>query len=42
MVAELVAFLGMNPEAGDVVPDAGGVRKVAGRPKVKAKAVAFE
>ena len=26
--AELVVFLGMNPEAGPVVPDAGGVRKL--------------
>ncbi|HEY2016552.1 MAG TPA: hypothetical protein VGH38_23775 [Bryobacteraceae bacterium] len=25
---ELVVFLGMNPEAGPVVPEAGGVRKV--------------
>ena len=26
--SELVVFLGMNPEAGDVVPETGGVRKV--------------
>ena len=26
--AQLVFYLGMNPEAGAVVPDAGGVRKV--------------
>ena len=26
--SELIVFLGMNPEAGAVVPDAGGVRKV--------------
>jgi len=26
--AELVVLLGINPEAGSVVPDAGGVRKV--------------
>lgn len=26
--SELVTFLGMNPEAGDVIPEAGGVRKV--------------
>lgn len=26
--SELVMFLGVNPEAGDVVPETGGVRKV--------------
>jgi mRNA-degrading endonuclease RelE of RelBE toxin-antitoxin system len=26
--SELVVFLGMNPEAGDLVPETGGVRKV--------------
>jgi hypothetical protein len=26
--AELVLFLGANPEAGDIIPDTGGVRKV--------------
>src|SRR5881396_2779256 len=26
--SELVAYLGMNPGAGDVVPESGGVRKV--------------
>lgn len=35
--AELVAFIGANPEAGDVIPDTGGVRKIrwalAGRGK---------
>jgi hypothetical protein len=34
---EMVAFLGANPEAGEIVPDTGGVRKVrwglAGRGK---------
>jgi hypothetical protein len=35
--AELVAFVGANPEAGEIVPDTGGVRKIrwalAGRGK---------
>ena len=26
--AELVAFIGSNPEAGDIIPDTGGVRKI--------------
>jgi hypothetical protein len=26
--AELVAFIGANPEAGEVIPETGGVRKV--------------
>src|SRR5271156_2503876 len=26
--AELVAFVGSNPEAGDIIPDTGGVRKI--------------
>jgi hypothetical protein len=26
--AELVAFIGANPEAGEVMPDTGGVRKI--------------
>ena len=26
--AELVAFLGANPEAGDIIPETGGVRKI--------------
>ena len=26
--SELVAFLGMNPEAGDIIPETGGVRKL--------------
>jgi mRNA-degrading endonuclease RelE of RelBE toxin-antitoxin system len=26
--SELLVFLGMNPEAGDVIPEAGGVRKL--------------
>ena len=26
--AELVVFLGANPEAGDVIPESGGVRKM--------------
>ena len=26
--SELVMFLGVNPEAGDIVPETGGVRKV--------------
>jgi len=26
--AELVAFIGANPEAGDIIPETGGVRKV--------------
>jgi hypothetical protein len=34
---ELVAFLGANPEAGEIIPDTGGVRKIrwalAGRGK---------
>ena len=28
--AELVAFVGANPEAGQVIPDTGGVRKIRG------------
>jgi len=35
--AELVAFLGANPEAGEIIPETGGVRKIrwalAGRGK---------
>jgi len=34
---ELVAFLGMNPEAGEVVPEAGGVRKVRWAARGKGK-----
>jgi hypothetical protein len=26
--AELVAFIGANPEAGEIVPQAGGIRKI--------------
>jgi hypothetical protein len=26
--SELVAFIGANPEAGDVIPETGGVRKI--------------
>ena len=26
--SELVVFLGMNPEAGDIIPETGGVRKL--------------
>jgi hypothetical protein len=26
--AELVAFVGSNPEGGDIIPDTGGVRKI--------------
>ena len=26
--SELIAFLGANPDAGDVIPEAGGVRKI--------------
>lgn len=26
--SKLVAFLGMNPESGDVIPETGGVRKL--------------
>jgi mRNA-degrading endonuclease RelE of RelBE toxin-antitoxin system len=26
--AELVAFVGANPEAGEVIPESGGVRKI--------------
>ena len=28
MRAELVAFVGANPEAGEIIPDTGGVRKL--------------
>jgi hypothetical protein len=37
---QLIAFVGANPEAGDVIPEAGGVRKVVGRPRVDGSAVA--
>jgi hypothetical protein len=29
--AELVAFVGANPEAGDIIPDTGGIRKLRWR-----------
>ncbi len=35
--SELIAFLGMNPEAGDVIPETGGVRKVRWAAKGKGK-----
>jgi len=30
--AEIVAFIGANPEAGQVIPETGGVRKLQGEP----------
>lgn len=35
--AELVAFLGANPEAGEIIPETGGVRKVRWALKGKGK-----
>ncbi len=32
----LVVFVAVNPEAGDVIPQTGGVRKLRWRPKEKA------
>jgi mRNA-degrading endonuclease RelE of RelBE toxin-antitoxin system len=34
---ELIIFLGLTPEAGDVIPDSGGIRKVRWRAKGKGK-----
>ncbi len=34
---ELIAFLGANPEVGDVIPETGGVRKVRWAAKGKGK-----
>ena len=28
MRADLVAFIGANPEAGEIIPETGGVRKI--------------
>jgi mRNA-degrading endonuclease RelE of RelBE toxin-antitoxin system len=35
--SELMVFLGMNPEAGDVVPETGGVRKLRWATRGKGK-----
>ena len=34
---QLIAFVGANPEAGDVIPEAGGVRKVRWAAKGRGK-----
>src|SRR5688572_24982115 len=35
--SELVVFLGTNPEAGDIIPEAGGVRKLRWSARGKGK-----
>lgn len=35
--SELVVFLGMNPEAGDVIPETGGIRKLRWATRGKGK-----
>jgi mRNA-degrading endonuclease RelE of RelBE toxin-antitoxin system len=35
--SELIVFLGMNPDVGDVIPEAGGIRKVRWAAKGKGK-----
>lgn len=37
----LIAFVGANPEAGDVIPESGGVRKVRWAPRERGKRGGF-
>lgn len=39
---EFKTFLALNPEAGDVEPNSGGIRKIDGRVAVEAKVVVLE
>lgn len=40
--AELVAFVGANPRAGEIIPETGGVRKIRWRLRERANGAARE
>jgi len=40
--SHLIAFIGLTPDAGDIIPDTGGVRKLRGQARAKGSAAVYE